>query len=67
MLKNLLLNEPVANAKKKTNPPKIGSLRNKKGLGMACHTPPLKKRTEKWEMPLPSLSPIPFSLGIGWD
>jgi len=30
---------------------------NKKDLGMACHTPPLKKVKKQGEMPLPS--PIP--------
>ena len=28
---------------------------NKKDLGMACHTPPLKKAKKQWEIPLPSL------------
>ena len=32
----------------------------KKDLGMACHTPPLKKVKKQGEMPLPSLSPIPL-------
>ena len=27
---------------------------------MACHIPPLKKARKQWEMPLPSLSPIPL-------
>ena len=27
---------------------------------MACHTPPLKTAKKEGEMPLPSLSPIPF-------
>jgi len=35
------------------------SLKNKKDLGMACHTPPLKKVKKQGEMPLPSLGPIP--------
>ena len=34
------------------------SPKNKKDLGMACHTPPLKKVKKQGEMPLPSLSPI---------
>ena len=33
---------------------------NKKDLGMACHTPPLKKVRKQGEMPLPSLGPIPL-------
>ena len=36
------------------------SLKNKKNLGMACHTPPLKKAKKQGEMPLPSLGPIPL-------
>ena len=32
---------------------------NKKDLGMACHTPPLKKAKI---MPLPSLNPIPLKI-----
>ena len=42
------------------------SLKNKKDLGMACHIPPLKKVKE---MPLLSLSPIPFKICRleGWD
>ena len=31
-----------------------------KDLGMACHALPLKKVKKQGEMPLPSLSPIPF-------
>jgi len=31
------------------------ALKNKKDLGMACHTPPLKKVKKQGEMPLPSL------------
>ena len=34
------------------------SPKNKKDLGMACHTPPLKKVKKQGEMPLPSLSPM---------
>jgi len=30
---------------------------NKMDLGMACHTPPLKKVKKQGEMPLPSLVP----------
>jgi len=33
--------------------------KNKMDLGMACHTPPLKKAKKQGEMPLPSLGPIP--------
>jgi len=35
-------------------------LKNKKDLGMACHTPPLKKVKKQGGMPLPSLGPIPL-------
>jgi len=31
-----------------------------KNLGMACHTPPLKKVKKQGKMPLPSLGPIPL-------
>jgi len=47
--------------------------KNKKDLGVACHTPRLKKVKKEKEMPLPScsLSPIPLkkmqNLGMGWD
>jgi len=34
--------------------------KKKKDLGMACHTPPLKKTKKQGEMPLPSLGPIPL-------
>jgi len=33
--------------------------KTKSDLGMACHTPPLKKVKKQGEMPLPSLGPIP--------
>ena len=36
------------------------SPKHKKNLGMACHTPPLKKVKKQGEMPLPSASPIPL-------
>ena len=36
------------------------SLKNKKDLGMACHTPPLKKVKKQCEMLLPILGPIPL-------
>jgi len=36
------------------------SLKNKKDLGMAYQTPPLKKVKKQGEMPLPSLCPIPL-------
>jgi len=36
------------------------SLRSKNDLGMACHTPLLKKVKKQGEMPLPSLGPIPL-------
>ena len=36
------------------------SPKNEKDLGMACHTPPLKKVKKQGEMPLPSLGPIPL-------
>ena len=39
------------------------SPKNKKDLGMACHTPPLKKAKKHGEMPLPSLGPIPLKKG----
>ena len=47
------------------------SPKNKKDLGMACHTPPLKKAKKQGEMPLPSLDPIPlknveFRDGMGY-
>jgi len=34
------------------------SPKTKKGLGMACHIPPLKKAKKQGEMLLPSLGPI---------
>jgi len=34
-------------------------LKNRKDLGMACHTPPLKKVKKQGDMSLPSLGPIP--------
>jgi len=34
--------------------------KNKKDLGMAYHTPPLKKVKKQGEMPLPSFGPIPL-------
>ena len=34
--------------------------KHKKDLGMACHTPPLKKVKKQGKMPLPSLGPIPL-------
>ena len=33
---------------------------NKEDLGMAYHTPPLKKARKQGEMPLPSLRPSPL-------
>ena len=39
---------------------KTFSPKNKKNLGMACHTPPLKKVKKQGKMPLPSLGPIPL-------
>ena len=36
------------------------SPKNEKNLGMAYHTPPLKKVKKQGEMPLPSLGPIPL-------
>jgi len=36
------------------------SPKNKKDLGIAIHTLPLKKAKKQGEMPLPSLSPIPI-------
>ena len=41
------------------------SPKNKKNLGMACHTPPLKKDKQQGEMPLPSLGSIPLK-NVGW-
>ena len=47
-------------SKKLTNKKqKIFSEKKKMDLGMACHTPPLKKAKKQGEMPLPSLGPIP--------
>jgi len=40
------------------------SPKNKKDLGMACHTPPLTKVKKQGEMPLPSCGPIPLKK---WD
>jgi len=37
------------------------SRKNKKDLGMACHTPSLKKVKKQGEMPLHSLGPIPLT------
>jgi len=37
------------------------SLKNKKDLGMAYHTPPLKKVKMQGEIPLPSFGPIPLN------
>ena len=36
------------------------SLKNEKELGMASHTPPLKRVKKQGEMPLPSLGPLPL-------
>ena len=45
---------------------KILSLKNRKDLGMASHTPPLKKKKaqKQGEVPLPFLSPIPNPIPI---
>ena len=43
------------------------SLKNKKDLGIACHTAPLKKAKKQGEMPLPSLGPIQKCRIYGWD
>ena len=40
------------------------SPRNKKDLGIAYYTPPLKKVKEQGEMSLPKLGPIPLNLGM---
>jgi len=36
--------------------------KNKKDLGMACHTPPLKKAKKQGEMPLPNLGPVHLNM-----
>ena len=41
-------------------PMSVLSPKNRNYLGMACHTPPLKKAKEQGEMPLPSLGLIPL-------
>jgi len=38
------------------------SPKNKKDLGMACHTPPLKKAKKQGEMPLPNLGPVHLNM-----
>jgi len=40
---------------------KIFSQIIKRDLAMACYTPPLNKAKKQGEMPLPILSPIPFT------
>jgi len=49
-----------ANVNYNTTRSKKFSPKNKKDLGMAYHTPPLKKAKKQGEMPLPSLGPIPL-------
>ena len=51
---SLCTKDPYTTRSKKFSP------KNRKDLGMACHTLPLKKVKKQGEMPLPSLSPIPL-------
>ena len=55
-------------SKKITNKQKI-FFEKQKDLGMAYHTPPLKKAKKQVEMPLPMLHPISFlnSTSYEWD
>jgi len=47
-----------------TQESKKNSLKIKRDLVMACHTPPLKTAKEQGEVPLSILSPFPFTQ---WD